>query len=149
MAKRAGHGSRPAPEDAIQRVNRAVQARASGLTWRATADVAGYTDPSNCRRQVLKALSDNLAESVEQYRSLNQLRLERLLASQWAAALGGDPGAWERARAAVNDLSRLMGANMPTRVEVTDVLDAQIAALAEELAAVDTDISGVVEEEAR
>lgn len=98
MARRAGHGARPAPDATLEKVNRAVQARASGLTWEATARVAGYYDRSTARKAVLKALSENLAESVEQYRSLNQLRLERLLAAQWAAALGGDPGAWDRAR---------------------------------------------------
>jgi hypothetical protein len=99
--------------------------------------VAGYANASNAQKAAMQLLEDTAAETVEQYRAITSRRLERLLASVWSAALSGDGPAFDRAERTVMDLAKLHGAIMPTRVEITDEMDREIAALAQTLATED------------
>lgn len=131
-------GSRPTADEVLQKRTRALQARNAGMTWDQAAKVAGYSNRQNCQKAVLELLQTHAVENVEQYRALTSARLERLLASVWARAAGGDLAAWDRAERAVMDLAKLHGAIMPTKIEITDEMDREIAALAEALQVGDT-----------
>jgi len=121
----------------IEKATKALQAKTAGATWAQAATLAGYANGSNAQKAAMRLLEDNAAETVEQYRSVTSRRLERLLAVQWAAALGGDGPSWDRARQISMDLAKLHGAIMPTRLEITDEMDREIAELATILAATD------------
>jgi hypothetical protein len=149
-----GTGNRPNADEQLRMVGMAVQARRDGATWQAAADAAGYADRSNCQKAVLAFLRDNAVETIEEHRSMATLRYERLMRTLMPLALGTrnpdgtvaippDLDAAKEVRMLTTELSRLNGAIMPTKVEVTTELDAEIKRLAELLAVEDTDITSV------
>lgn len=149
MPRRKGGtpGSRPTAAAVLQKQTKALQAKQAGMTWAQAAKVAGYANASNCQKAAMQLLEDVAAETVEQYRSITSRRLERLLATMWAPAVGGDGASWDRARQITMDLAKLHGAIMPTRLEITDEMDREIAELALVLAQDDGsyDIAGGAE----
>jgi hypothetical protein len=131
-------------------VTRAVQARRDGATWARAAEAGGYNDRSACHKAVTAFLRANAIETVEEYRQLFLLRYERLILNLMPRALGspsatppipGDLDAAIEVRRLTAEMSRLVGANAPTKVEVTSELDEEIKALAVELGMLDTDIT--------
>lgn len=133
--RRGGNpGSRPTKAEVLEKQTRVLQAKQAGMTWAQAAKVAGYANASNAQKAALALLEDTAAETVEQYRAITSRRLERLLATVWSAALAGDGAAWDRSRVITMDLAKLHGAIMPTRLEITDEMDREIAELAATLA---------------
>lgn len=139
MPRRKGGtpGSRPTKAEVVVKQTKALQAKQAGMTWAQAAKVAGYANASNAQKAAMQLLDDTASETVEQYRALTSRRLERLLATVWTQALGGDGAAWDRARTITMDLAKLHGAIMPTRLEITDEMDREIAELAAILQAED------------
>lgn len=139
-----GTGNRPNTDQSLEMVTRAVQARRDGATWQAAANAAGYNDRSQCRKSVLAFLRAEAVETVEEWRTLLVMRHERRLLTLMPVALGqrNPDGTWAtppdmdaliECRRIDAELARLVGANAPTKVEVTTELDAEIKRLAEEL----------------
>lgn len=139
MPRRKGGtpGSRPTKAEVLDKQKRVLEAKKAGMTWAQAAKVGGYANASNAQKAAMALLEDTASETVEQYRAVSSLRLERLLAAVWANALAGDGAAWDRARQVTMDLAKLHGAIMPTRLEITDQMDREIAELASTLAAAD------------
>jgi hypothetical protein len=140
MPRRKGGtpGSRPTKAEVLQKQTRVLQARLAGMTWAQSAKVAGYANASNAQKAALQLLEDQASTTAESYRHLTSMRLERLLATVWSAALGGDGAAWDRARQVAMDLAKLHGSIAPTRLEITDEMDREIAALAATLGSDET-----------
>jgi hypothetical protein len=127
----------------------ALQARLQGATYDAIAriDYHGaplYANRQNAQKAVLAALSSQVADTVDQLRSVQAARYERLVRAMWAQALNLDPMALTQLRRYMADYNRLMGLNAPTRIEVSDEIDREIALLASQLGDDGTyDITGV------
>ena len=61
--------------DTIERAERAYLARVSGATWAQAAEVAGYSDVSNCCRAVRRVFDELPAPDREHQRHLVRDRL--------------------------------------------------------------------------
>jgi len=80
-------GSHDRAEGTARRV-RAVALRLSGLTYDQVAEQAGYSDRGTARRAVLAALDHVEAESVAEYRALENARYDRAQAALWPLVTG-------------------------------------------------------------
>lgn len=140
MSKGTNPGQRPPRDQVLLKRTLALEARRDGKTWDATAAYAGYSNGPNARRAVLALLDDHAAETVDQYRTLNTLRLERLLLRVTPLALAGNLAATAEARKLIAELSRLQGSYMPTKIEVTTEMDRQIEELARRVQQMDQSV---------
>lgn len=68
----------------------AVALRLAGMTYEEIAVQAGYSDKSAARHAVLRALDRVEAESVQEYRELENARLDRAQAAIWTQVVAGD-----------------------------------------------------------
>lgn len=126
-------GKRVSQADILENRRKAVTLRQAGATYEEIARTLGYNDRSNARKAVLRALEDHLAEDVSHLRAMQNARYLRLLRVVWADAIGGDGDAYDRAMRTMDAMNRLNGLNAPTRIEVTDEMDREIATLAASL----------------
>jgi hypothetical protein len=69
-----------------QRRAEAVRLRTAGRTYDEIAMALGYSGRSGAFKAVRKALRDNEASAVEEYRTLELARLDTLLSSAWPIA---------------------------------------------------------------
>ncbi|MEC3853459.1 hypothetical protein [Paenarthrobacter ureafaciens] len=67
----------------MDREARAVQLKTAGKTYDEIATEVGYTNRSAARKAVVRALERRPAESVEEMRTVEGLRLDMLTASVW------------------------------------------------------------------
>ena len=119
--------------DMAERTERAWMARVAGATWEQAANVAGYTNGSNCRRAVMRVYGQLPRVKREDLRHLWRERLERL----WRQALqdAGEkrPGAITAAVRLEQAAAALDGLNAPSQVELYSPsqheLDAFVAAV--------------------
>lgn len=147
--RNSGTGNRPNEDQRLEMVRTALQVRRDGGTWDMAAREAGYADKGSCHHSVTRFLRQNAVESAEEYRQLQLLRYERQLLAVLPFALGrrGNDGSWidrpnlaylEEARRLGDSIARLVGANAPSKVEVSSEIDAEIKRLAAELGMADT-----------
>jgi hypothetical protein len=146
-------GARPTKDETLIKRSKAVTLRMAGATYDEIARTEHngrplYANRQNARVAVLRALEERHYEGIDQYRELQRARYERLVRTLYPRALGGDLDAMGELRRMMADLNRLLGLNMPTKIEVTDSMDAEIAALAAQLGEDGTwDITGIPEGE--
>ena len=126
---------------------KAINLRIAGVPWAPIAERLGYSNAAAACRDVSRALDKALLDqsaSVDQYRQLNTMRLERLLtavmpAATATAASGGPsmPAVAEAIRI-INSLSKLQGLEHSTKVDLNvltiDVLDQAIIDLQAQVA---------------
>jgi hypothetical protein len=143
-----GTGRRPNEDDYLKKIMLALRARDAGLTWERAAEEAGYFDRATCHKAVMNYLRQQAIEAVTEHRQLHGRRYERMIAAMWTQAIGNpaqqippDPNAVREVRLLNDSLVRLYGTAMPTKIEVTDAIDAEIMRLAEALSVEDTDIT--------
>lgn len=117
-----------------QRRTKAIALRMAGADWDTIADRLDYSSRAHACKDLTRALAANLAEmgrSVEELREVELMRLDRLQAALWAAAVGGDVRAVDSVLRIVDRRCKLLGLDAPLRAEVftVDAIDAQIAEL--------------------
>lgn len=142
-------GSRPTRDEVLAKQSKALVLRAAGATY---ADIARaehngrpmYSDRANARKAVLAALEERVTEDVAHLRALESARLDRLQRAIWPAALAGDIDAVNATLRLMDRRARLLGLDMPTKVEVTDAMDEEIRMLVAQLGEDDSwSITGV------
>lgn len=153
MGKGGNPGRNGAKDRQMAKRTRALELRDAGWTldaiaaseWPEGSGKRLYGHRQAARRAILQALEAHESETVREYRALNTRRLERLLRACWEAALTPNLDAIREARMLIADLSKLQGANMPTRLELTDDMDREIEELVAALQVDDDtwDITGV------
>lgn len=116
----------------------AVAMRMAGLDYQTIADRLEYKTRQAAAKDVERALAANLAEvtrTAEEFREVERMRLERLQAAAWQAAVGGDLKAIETCLRIIDRRCKLLGLDAPQRHEVLtlDALDAEIQRLEKEL----------------
>ncbi|MGW2936063.1 hypothetical protein ACWDA7_30395 [Streptomyces sp. NPDC001156] len=121
---------------------KAIALRLAGVDWQTIADRLDYSDRGAACKDVTRALERNLVEEAQQVAVLRQVtveRYDRLQAAYWPKALRGDIKAAEIVLKVLAQRAKIEGTDAPQKVEVLtiDAIDAQIAALREQLAAAD------------
>jgi hypothetical protein len=98
---------------AAQRV-RAVELRTTGLTYDQIAAELGYANRGTVYRLVSEALETQTVEAVDQLRSLEVERLDRLQFGVWQKAMDGDVHAGSLAIRVIMARCRLLGLDGPS-----------------------------------
>jgi hypothetical protein len=94
---------------AALRRERAIQLRASGLTFSAIAQEMGYASKGTVHHIVTKAMNEHVVEAVTDRRLLEGARLDALQAAIWHRAMAGDVRACWEARAIILARIKLFG----------------------------------------
>ncbi len=113
----------------------ALDLRMAGVPYDRIATELGYANKQNARRAVLAALDAHEADSVKEMRAVEGAVLDRAQRAIWPAIIAGDI---EAVRALVRisaQRARLFGLYAPTKIEVSEDVDAQIGAIATALVA--------------
>jgi len=102
--------------ETAERERKALELRKAGATFDQIAEQCGYADKSGAFYAIKRALSDIVPPAVEELRTLDSERLDRLLLSVWKQALDGDLKAVDRALRILDQRARLLGLNAPVQV---------------------------------
>lgn len=127
-----------------EREKQALSMRRAGATYQQIADALEYGNPSNAHRAVFRALDRIPVEDAKELRTVECARLDALQAAHWRLAVGGNTKNARIILQVMERRARLLGLDAPTKVELTDDMDAQIRALAAELGNDGTwDVTGI------
>lgn len=102
---------------AALRREKAVELRASGLTFEAIACELGYTSRATAYNVVKQAIEDNVATAVEELRALESARLDLMQRALWDKALAGDVGACRVVLALMQHRAKLFGLDRQTATD--------------------------------
>ncbi len=121
-----------------QRRTQAVQLRLAGVDFETIADRLGYSSRGAAYTDITRALEGSLAElkhGADVLRHEELLRLNRLQAGLWSAALAGDTKSAETVLKIIDRRCRLLGLDAPQRHEVVTMsaIEAEIQRLTTEL----------------
>jgi hypothetical protein len=100
----------------------AITLRIAGMDWQSIADRLGYNSRGAACQDVTRALEANLKEqsqAVDVLRDVETLRLDRLQAAAWPAAVRGDLKSIETVLKVIDRRVKLLGLDMPVRTELT------------------------------
>jgi hypothetical protein len=103
---------------AVQRQAAAVELRKAGKSYQAIASHLGYKGPSGAYKAVSTALKKMIMEPVEELRTLEEQRLDTMLAAIWPAVLRGDLGAVDRGLRIMERRAKLEGLDAPVKVDM-------------------------------
>ena len=73
---------------AQMRAMQALELRIKGMQWGDIAKQTGYPSPANAYRAAKNLLDKRQAESVDEYRRIEDIRLDALLQAIWLLAIG-------------------------------------------------------------
>ena len=131
MAQGTSHSAEGLMSTATRRAY-VVERRMGGDTWQEVADATAERYglehlPSGWSRRYahmdfmreLERRQEESAESAEQLRDLQQMRLEKLMRGLWNAAVRGDEKAVDRALGIMKRQAKLFGLDEPERFEQT------------------------------
>lgn len=99
-------------EQSAMQDTEAFRLRSTGLSYREIAD-AMCCDVATAHRRVRRALGKIPKELADEYRALEELRLDALLEAIWAKAMDGDLKAVDRVLAIMRRRSQLLGLDAP------------------------------------
>lgn len=121
-----------------QRRTQAVQLRLAGMDFERIAAQLGYASRGAAYTDITRALEGSLAElkhGADVLRHEELLRLNRLQAGLWSAAVGGDTRSAETVLKIIDRRCRLLGLDAPVRHELVTMsaIEAEIARLSAEL----------------
>jgi len=108
--------------EVAERRQKAIALRLAGMDWQTIAGRLGYADRGSACKDVARALEANLAEqsqAADTLREVESLRLDRLQAAAWPAAVKGDLKAIETVLKVIDRRARLHGLDHPVRTEIT------------------------------
>ena len=88
---------------------RALELVAEGMSYDEVADQVGFRHRGSAFRAVSKALAEREVAGVDEYRSLELARLDRLQAALWDRAMAGDLRAVNVAVRILGQRARLLG----------------------------------------
>lgn len=112
---------------AADRQRRALELRRQGLDYAAIADELGYAGRQGAHKAVSSALQRHEAESVDDLRRVEGLRLDDLQRAVWPAAMAGDLAAVGKALEVMARRAKLFGLDTQPRTAVQDEEVKQVA----------------------
>jgi hypothetical protein len=118
----------------------AIKLRMAGLDYETIAERLGYSSRQAAQKDMQRALTAYVQEAstaVEELRHVELMRIDRLQAAAWPAAMKGELLAIETCRRLIVERRKLLGLDRPPRIEVItlDAVDEEIRRLEAELAA--------------
>lgn len=113
----------------LEREKKALELRRAGIDYDAIATEVGYASRSGAYQAVQRALARVVTPGVDELRTAEVDRLDRLQAAMWWLALKGDTRAVDRVLRISAERSKLLGLYAPVKTELTVSLDEQQAAL--------------------
>lgn len=127
--------------EAFNRRNKAVRLRASGASFQQIATHVGYKSRSSAHDAVMSALQAHWDETAPDRQTLllrELATLDTLQMAAWKGAMSGDPESIRVVVRIMERRSRMLGIDAPTKIEITDELDREIAALTATMAEEET-----------
>lgn len=118
----------------------------AGATYDQIAQAVGYRNKGNAHAAVTRALAINagaVAEQREEYRNLMLARCERLIRSLWTDAVRTETPSYERVqlvrevRALLEREAKLLGADAPAQVVVTEVTTSALMEMLDDMERLD------------
>lgn len=114
----------------VMRGYRATRLRAMGATWAQVAQAEGYSDPSNARKAVMRALRRHEAEAVADLRKLEDERLDIGLSAVIPLLTHADPNIRLKAHAQLMTNSKrradMWGLDAPKQVLISAGVQAEL-----------------------
>lgn len=98
---------------------KALALRKAGVSYQSIADAIGYKDPSGAWRAVKSALKLTLQEPAEELRTLELARLDDMLKAIASHVQAGNLTAIDRALKIQDRRAKLLGLDMPAKLDVT------------------------------
>lgn len=105
-----------------------VALRLAGLPWEEIAERAGVSSAAAARVDYTRARDKSIAElnaSVEELRSVEVDRLDRLQAALWPRAVGGDIKAVDSCVRIIERRAKMLGLEAPTKVDLQGRIDVE------------------------
>jgi len=122
MASKSGRGKGEAKTstrmvEAKHRQQQALALRRAGATFADIADALGYANPSCAYKAVTTALAELPVADADALRQLEADRLDEMQVQVYRRALNGDPAAIDQVLRIMHRRARLLGLDMPARLE--------------------------------
>ena len=109
-------------EDAVKALDnqlKALELRKAGVSYQRIADALGYKSASGAHKAVHTALKKTLQEPADELRTLELERMDAALAAIWPSVKQGQYGAIDRYVKLSERRSKLLGLDMPAKLDVT------------------------------
>jgi hypothetical protein len=108
--------------DILERNMKAVELRASGMTYEEIAARMGWKNRGQAHQAVHKTLAKYEHLAVEEARTLSAMRLDSMLEAIWPKCLEGDIPAIRTALDIESQRAKLLGLNAPTQIDITHTI---------------------------
>ena len=110
--------------DYAERLKKAIDLRKAGHTYETIAEQCGWNSPQAAHKAVQKALTDTLREASDDLRTLEALRIDRMLAGLWPKAITGNAAAVRAVISLMDRRARLLGLDQKTTdITITSGVD--------------------------
>lgn len=106
---------------AVERRTQALQMCLAGVDLRTIAKQIGYADASATKKAIDRAIADSIArgeEDIDEVRSRQLMRYDRLQAAHWGKAIKGDTKASDIVLKCMAGRERLQGLAAPKRLNI-------------------------------
>lgn len=115
--KRTKNGTTPNRILSQEHSRRALEMRKTGMSYEFIGQTLGLST-SGARAAVIRAMDRIITEPAHELRLVTYERLNHMLLAIWPQVHAGERGAISEARAIMNDILRLFGADSPQKVQV-------------------------------
>jgi hypothetical protein len=102
-----------------ERVNKALELRKAGCSFRVIAEQCGYKNAQRAHAAVKRALELIPRENALDVRRIEVERLDRLMLAAWERALKGDLDAGDYILRVMKRRAALLGIDAPTKTQVS------------------------------
>lgn len=99
----------------------ALNMRKQGMGLEEIAKALGYNSMQAVHAAIKRALEETRYEAVDEYRTINLMRLEKMINTIWPQVLDGDLKAVLVAKELLSEISKLLGLNAPVQVQTSSV----------------------------
>ena len=106
----------PDPE-LVEKEIRVLELRRAGLTWQSISEQTGYAEATGAYAAYKRAIKRVMAEPVEEVRTQELDRLDRMQVAVWNRALKGDDKAINTVLRLMERRARLLGLDAAQRVQ--------------------------------
>ena len=103
---------------ARERERRVLELRMEGRSLQEVADELGYADRSGAHRAITRALARHVHEAVDEMRTIEGARLDKVQAVLWPLVQAGDLAAIDRLLKVMQRRANLFGLDLAGRIDV-------------------------------